>query len=141
MALLTFLREFLRLCVLGGLVSGVSGFDLTILHTNDIHARIEETNKYSGACTDPDGKCYGGVARLKTKVDQFRSSQPNTLLLDAGDQYQGSILFSYFGGIVNSVFMNLVNYDIMVSVSIYFAISTMPSPTGCFYVFDSNAHL
>lgn len=91
----------------------MAGFDLTILHTNDIHARIEETNKYSGACTDPDGKCYGGVARLKTKVDQFRSSQPNTLLIDAGDQFHGTLLFAYFGGIINSIFMNLLNYDIM----------------------------
>ena len=42
-------------------------FEMTLLHVNDIHVKIEETNKYSSTCKARDieaGKCYGGVARL-----------------------------------------------------------------------------
>ncbi|MPC79859.1 Protein 5NUC [Portunus trituberculatus] len=41
-------------------------FNLTILHVNDFHARYEETNVFSGRCSDEDkekNKCYGGFAR------------------------------------------------------------------------------
>lgn len=46
-------------------------FTLTILHTNDVHSHIEESSKYGGLCTEDlkrEGKCYGGVARIVTKV-------------------------------------------------------------------------
>jgi len=94
----------------------VQGFQLTILHTNDVHARIEETNKYSGACSNPNGKCYGGMARLKTKIDELKSENPNTILLDAGDQFQGTLWFNHFGGIISSFFMNKLGYDAMVTI-------------------------
>lgn len=48
-----------------------SPFKLTILHTNDVHSHIEESSKYGGLCTEDlkkEGKCYGGVARIVTKV-------------------------------------------------------------------------
>ena len=35
---------FTQLCLL------CHGFDLTLLHVNDIHSRFEETDKYSGVC-------------------------------------------------------------------------------------------
>ncbi|KAA0195254.1 hypothetical protein HAZT_HAZT011112 [Hyalella azteca] len=41
-------------------------FTLSILHVNDVHARFEQTNVYSGRCTPGDeenNRCYGGFAR------------------------------------------------------------------------------
>jgi len=41
-------------------------FDLTIMHTNDVHARFVEPHKYGGNCNDnhkTDGDCVGGAAR------------------------------------------------------------------------------
>ncbi|KAK3097870.1 hypothetical protein FSP39_014021 [Pinctada imbricata] len=87
------------------------GFNLTILHTNDVHARYNETNKYSGQCSSQN--CYGGAARQKTIIKQLRQRYPDSLLLDAGDQFQGTLWFSHYGGQISSVFMNDLNYDAM----------------------------
>ncbi|XP_071112388.1 snake venom 5'-nucleotidase-like [Haliotis cracherodii] len=94
----------------------VVGFSLTILHTNDIHARFEQTNKYSGQCQADDvteGKCFGGTARLVTEVREQRSLHPNTILLSAGDEYSGTLWFYKYQGAVVAKFMNLLQYDVM----------------------------
>ncbi|XP_067675672.1 snake venom 5'-nucleotidase-like [Haliotis asinina] len=94
----------------------VVGFNLTILHTNDIHARFEQTNKYSGQCPADDvaeGKCFGGTARLVTKVREQRALHPNTILLSAGDEFSGTLWFYKYRGAVVARFMNLLQYDVM----------------------------
>ncbi|XP_033859388.3 snake venom 5'-nucleotidase-like isoform X2 [Acipenser ruthenus] len=87
-------------------------FDVTLLHTNDVHARVEETSVYSGKC-DPGGECYAGVARRLTKINSIRKTEENVLLLDAGDQYQGTIWFNYYKGDEAAHFMNRLKYDAM----------------------------
>ena len=94
-------------------------FELVILHTNDVHARFEQTNRFSAACSADDAaanNCYGGVARRYTAVEELRQQKPNnTILLDAGDQFQGTLWFSEYQGRATSYFMNLLGYDAMVS--------------------------
>ena len=89
---------------------------LTLLHTNDIHAHMEEFN-YGGTACNPsqivNNQCFGGVARIKTVVDAFRANTSNLILLDAGDQFQGTLFFNYYGGNVSSLVMNLLEYDAM----------------------------
>lgn len=87
-------------------------WDLVLLHTNDVHARVEETDLYSGKCGG--GACFGGVARRSTVIQRIRSSQKNVLLLDAGDQFQGSVWFSFYKGAEAAHFMNKLRYDAMV---------------------------
>ncbi|XP_026050863.1 5'-nucleotidase-like [Carassius auratus] len=86
-------------------------FELTLLHTNDVHARVEETNKDSGKCTKPP--CFAGVARRFTKIKEVRSSEKNVLLLDAGDQFQGTVWFNFYKGAEAAHFMNRLGYDAM----------------------------
>lgn len=91
-------------------------FELTILHTNDTHARIASANKYGGSCSseeDAEGKCFGGAARLAAAVAQRRSQDTNTLLLNAGDAFQGTLYFTAFHGDVLSRFMNTLQYTAM----------------------------
>ena len=93
-------------------------FNLTILHTNDVHARVEQTNKYGGKCRVADAannKCFGGVARRKTAIDQIRAKDKNVLLLDGGDQFQGTLWFSVYKGEEARIFMNDLGYDAMVT--------------------------
>lgn len=100
-------------CVLCSFMSMALGeFDLTILHTNDIHARVQEMNAFGGQCTGSD--CYGGVARMKTKAEEIRGQFPNTLFVDAGDQFQGTLWFNYYGGNISAITMNELGYDVMV---------------------------
>lgn len=89
-------------------------YQITILHTNDVHARVEQTSRDSGKCGDPKD-CYGGVARRLTKIKEIRGSKENVLLLDGGDQFQGTIWFNVYGGMEAAHFMNYLQYDAMVS--------------------------
>jgi len=91
-------------------------WDLDLLHVNDIHVRMEETNKYSAACrlADKDrGKCFGGVARLATAVKKEKERGKNILWLNAGDFYQGTVWYSHFKWKVVSRFNSLLNFDAM----------------------------
>ncbi len=90
--------------------------DLTILHTNDFHARVDEYNRNGARCTDADaaaGLCIAGTPRLATAVDAIRDSEPNVLLLDAGDQFQGTLFYTLFKGDVLNETMNYLGYDVM----------------------------
>ena len=91
---------------------GVEVFDLTLLHTNDFHARIDEYDVGGGACTTP-ANCIGGYSRLATLVDGVRDETPNVLLLDAGDQFQGTLFYNLFKGEVVAKMMNTLGYDAM----------------------------
>lgn len=79
---------------------------LTILHTNDVHSRIEpfplDGSRFQG---------LGGVARRATLVEQIRKEQRNVLLLDAGDMVQGTPYFNLFGGKVELELMSKMGYD------------------------------
>lgn len=88
-------------------------WDLVLLHTNDVHARVEETDLYSGGCGG-SGACFAGVARRSTMIQRIRSSHADLLLLDAGDQFQGSVWFSFYKGAEAAHFMNKLRYDAMV---------------------------
>ena len=70
---------------------------LTILHTNDLHSRIEPINKYNSVCSPENnlaGKCFGGWARLKTAIKDAREKAPNSLLVSGGDQFQGTLFYT-----------------------------------------------
>lgn len=90
--------------------------DLTILHTNDTHARVDEYNRNGARCKEADqaaGLCIAGTPRLATAVDAIRANTENLLLLDAGDQFQGTLFYNLFKGDVLTLTMNYLGYDAM----------------------------
>ena len=93
---------------------------LHVLHTNDFHSRIEPINKYDSTCdaeTLEKKECFGGVARLaaaiKAKRDEIKAAGGNVIVLDAGDQYQGSLFYTTYKGKDTVEFMNAIGYDAM----------------------------
>ncbi|KAM6404909.1 5'-nucleotidase [Pluvialis apricaria] len=88
---------------------------LTLLHTNDVHGRVEAQGAGTRRCAGAEraAGCFGGVARRAARVAAARAAQRNVLLLDAGDQYQGTVWFSRFKGREAVHFMNLLRYDAM----------------------------
>ena len=98
--------------------------ELTIMHTNDVHARYEEFDKGTVKCDRREDKqpvCYGGVARRATMVKQIRDEVgDNVLFLDGGDQFQGTLWFYVYEGHSASFFMNKLGYDVMVSFFLSF---------------------
>jgi 5'-nucleotidase len=77
---------------------------ISILHTNDIHSHIEPFS--SGR-----NKGNGGLLQLAELVKQIRKEEDNVLLLDAGDIFQGTPYFNYFGGEVEFKLMSEMGYD------------------------------
>jgi 5'-nucleotidase len=80
---------------------------ITILHTNDTHSHIDPF-----PVDDPKYPNMGGVARRATMVEQIRRENPNTLLLDAGDIFQGTPYFNYYGGELEFKLMSMLQYDL-----------------------------
>lgn len=112
--------KFLTSVAVLALTAGAAAaeFKLTILHTNDIHSRIESINKYDSTCgaeDEAEGKCFGGVARIMTKVTERRAALEgqNVLLLDAGDPFQGSLFYTTYKGAAEAEFMEAIGYDAM----------------------------
>lgn len=110
-------RNFIRA---GGLLTGaaalsMNSFDalaneeilkLTILHTNDVHSRVEpfamDGSKYQG---------LGGTARRAALIAKIRVDEKNLLLLDAGDIFQGTPYFNLYGGEIEMKLMTAMGYD------------------------------
>ncbi|WP_428688281.1 bifunctional metallophosphatase/5'-nucleotidase [Roseibium sp.] len=91
-------------------------YSLTILHTNDFHSRIEPINKYDSTCKAEDnaeGKCFGGTARLDTIIKERRAASNNSILVDGGDQFQGTLFYTYYKGKAAAEFMNKLGYEAM----------------------------
>jgi len=100
-SLLTFGSYGLQSCA-----NNVSTKIITILHTNDTHSHID-------VFPEDDGKYpnLGGVSRRATLVNAIRKENPNTLLLDAGDIFQGTPYFNYYGGELEFKLMSMLKYD------------------------------
>ncbi|SUZ30441.1 Trifunctional nucleotide phosphoesterase protein YfkN [Roseibaca ekhonensis] len=97
-----------------------AGFSITVLHINDMHSRISEISSYNSTCSDDDsaeGNCFGGSARLATAIRERRAAHEDegrpVLTLDAGDQSQGTLYYTTYGGKAEVQMMNAIGFDAM----------------------------
>jgi 5'-nucleotidase len=70
--------------------AAAADYSLTILRTNDFHARFELVSKYDSGCGAEDnaeGKCFGGSARLVTAINEACARSDNSILVDGGGQF------------------------------------------------------
>ncbi|MBS4043075.1 MAG: metallophosphatase [Chitinophagaceae bacterium] len=79
---------------------------LTILHTNDVHSRLEP---FPMDGSPSEG--LGGIAARATVIEQIRNQEEHVLLLDAGDMFQGTPYFNVFKGEPEIRAMSLLGYD------------------------------
>lgn len=110
-------RSFLEKAGLGAALMGATPMGLvscsvpgkkklTILHTNDVHSHIDPF--------PADHALYpnrGGIARRATLIQRIRNENPNVLLLDAGDIFQGTPYFNFYGGELEFRLMSRLQYD------------------------------
>ena len=109
-------RKFLKNSVYGSLALGsaLNNYScdsenfkkITILHTNDVHSHIEPFSKDHSEFPN-----RGGFERRSTILNSIRSKNPNTLLLDAGDIFQGTPYFNFYNGELEFKLMSLLKYD------------------------------
>lgn len=91
-------------------------FTLTVLHTNDTHAHIEQFDSGGSTCNEEKaaaGECFGGVARRATKIAELRGTASNPILVDAGDQFQGTLFYTQYKGAEAAEFMTMLGYEAM----------------------------
>lgn len=100
--------------------SAQADYTLHVLHINDFHSRVEQVNAGGSTCSAKDAeenKCFGGAARLATKInelrDRLRAEGQNVIVLDAGDQFQGSLMFTTYRGAVEAEMMQRIGFDAM----------------------------
>lgn len=111
-------RDFLKKSLLSSAALGLStgGFAvplfanqtkrLTILHTNDMHSRIEPFPNDGGRNAN-----QGGMTKLASLIKKIRSEEENILLLDSGDFFQGTPYFNLYGGELELKLMSQMGYD------------------------------
>ncbi|WP_299678879.1 metallophosphatase [uncultured Dokdonia sp.] len=110
-------RHFIKQTAAAGSLIGLGGVamsstsltskkHITILHTNDVHSHIEPFS-----ANDPKYANQGGVARRLTLINSVRKENPNVLLLDAGDIFQGTPYFNFYGGELEFKLMSMLGYD------------------------------
>jgi len=80
---------------------------ITILHTNDVHSHIDPFPE-----NHPRNPSMGGVARRANIIEQIRKEEDYVLLLDAGDIFQGTPYFNYYGGELEFKLMSMMKYDL-----------------------------
>lgn len=97
-----------------------TGFKLAVLHINDMHSRIDEIAASAATCRPQDAeenKCFGGSARLATAIRDRRAAHEAagtpTITLDAGDQSQGTLYYTTYGGRAEVQMMNAIGFDAM----------------------------
>ncbi len=110
-------RTFIKRTATGSALFALGGFPfesfasskpikLTLLHTNDVHSRLEpfamDGSKYEG---------QGGVAARAALIAQIRSEEEHVLLLDAGDIFQGTPYFNLYKGEPEMKAMSMMRYD------------------------------
>ena len=111
-------RDFIQKSVAGSALLTVGGLSLssfstletkhiTILHTNDVHSHIDPF-----PADHPRNANMGGVARRANLIESIRKENPNVLLLDAGDIFQGTPYFNYYGGELEFTLMSMLKYDL-----------------------------
>ncbi|RAR75452.1 bifunctional metallophosphatase/5'-nucleotidase [Flavobacterium aciduliphilum] len=111
-------RDFIKKSVVSSAFYSLAGLSLssfksenskhiTILHTNDVHSYIDPFPP-----NHPKNPNMGGVARRAALIETIRKENPNVLLLDAGDIFQGTPYFNYYGGELEFKLMNMMGYEI-----------------------------
>ena len=111
-------RDFIQKTAASSVVLGLSNIGIntiispetkkiTILHTNDVHSHIDPF-----PADHPRNANMGGAARRAALIENIRKEEENVLLLDAGDIFQGTPYFNYYGGELEFKLMSMMQYDL-----------------------------
>ncbi|KAB0793969.1 hypothetical protein PPYR_13589 [Photinus pyralis] len=89
-------------------IRNATAFQVHVIHLNDFHARFEETSRKSGTCKSD---CIGGFSRIYSAVNQQLKKYPDSIVLNAGDNFQGTLWYNLYKWNVTQHFMNMIPFD------------------------------
>lgn len=84
---------------------------IAFFHINDVHAHLDQFRSSGSDCTDPEAGCYGGYARISTAVNERRPVLNSSLFLNVGDEFQGTLFYTYYGGEKIAETINQLGFD------------------------------
>ncbi|KAK0650050.1 Metallo-dependent phosphatase-like protein [Cercophora newfieldiana] len=88
-------------------------YNISFYHINDVHAHLDEFSSSGTDCPQKEKGCRGGYARVRTVLQDSRPSHPDSLLLNAGDEFQGTMFFTKYGGEKIAETLNQLDFDAM----------------------------
>ncbi|KAK5091250.1 hypothetical protein LTR05_001431 [Lithohypha guttulata] len=88
-------------------------YNMSFFHINDVHAHLDEFSSSGTDCTNPSRGCYGGYARVKSTIDDIRPTVGDSLFLNVGDEFQGTLFYTYYGGEKIAETLNQLQFDAM----------------------------
>ncbi|KAI0117958.1 Metallo-dependent phosphatase-like protein [Nemania sp. FL0031] len=88
-------------------------YNISFYHINDVHAHLDQFSSSGTDCTRPERGCYGGYARVKTVLDDTRPDHPDSLVLNVGDEFQGTLFYTFYGGEKIAETLNQIGFDAM----------------------------
>ncbi|KAI1182180.1 Metallo-dependent phosphatase-like protein [Nemania serpens] len=88
-------------------------YNISFYHINDVHAHLDQFSSSGTDCTKPEKGCYGGYSRVKTVLEETRPDHPDSLLLNVGDEFQGTLFYSFYGGEKIAETLNEIGFDAM----------------------------
>ncbi|KAI1138400.1 Metallo-dependent phosphatase [Hypoxylon sp. FL0543] len=94
-------------------IDSEGNYNISLYHINDVHAHLDQFAASGADCTDPSKGCYGGYARIKTVIDDTRPEHPDSLLLNCGDEFQGTMFYTFYGGEKIADTLNQLGFDAM----------------------------
>ncbi|KAK4243714.1 Metallo-dependent phosphatase-like protein [Corynascus novoguineensis] len=94
-------------------IDDAGNYNISFYHINDVHAHLDQFSSSGTDCTRPEAGCYGGYSRVKTVLKQTRPSHPDSLLLNIGDEFQGTMFFTFYGGEKIAETLNQIGFDAM----------------------------
>ncbi|KAH6919330.1 5'-nucleotidase [Coprinopsis sp. MPI-PUGE-AT-0042] len=96
--------------LLGWLLNKLN-YEISFYHINDVHAHLDEFRSSGSSCTDPARGCVGGYPRVKAVLDKQRPTKKNSLLLNAGDEFQGTLFYTLYKGEATASILNKLGFD------------------------------
>ncbi|KAI0828740.1 Metallo-dependent phosphatase [Hypoxylon sp. FL0890] len=88
-------------------------YNISFYHINDVHAHLDQFAASGADCADLSKGCYGGYARIKTIIDDTRPAHPDSLWLNMGDEFQGTMFYTFYGGEKIADTLNRLGFDAM----------------------------
>ncbi|KAF2117395.1 5`-nucleotidase protein-like protein [Lophiotrema nucula] len=94
-------------------IDAEGNFNISFFHVNDVHSHLDEFSSSGTDCTRPERGCYGGYSRIKHILDTTRPQYNNSMWLNVGDEFQGTLYFTYYGGEKIAETINQLNFSAM----------------------------
>uniref|UniRef100_A0A182Q7N3 5'-Nucleotidase C-terminal domain-containing protein n=1 Tax=Anopheles farauti TaxID=69004 RepID=A0A182Q7N3_9DIPT len=87
-------------------------FPLSVIHVNDVYSRFNQVNLEGFTCLGQEA-CQGGYPRLVTAVRQLQAAAENSLYVNSGGSFKGTLWYTVHRWEVVAAMLNVLPADAM----------------------------